>query len=110
MGVEAKWNTANVQAFNNLPWPKQDIEAIQTQWEWFREKPVVLGDYFTPRHITNAWNSVVLEGRNHREALEKAVEDINRELIRKQEEFGIEISEELRRDLYRGRQRSTPTP
>lgn len=108
LGVEAKWNTANVLAFNNLPWPKQDIEAIQSQWEWFREKPVVLGDYFTPRHITNAWNSVVLEGRNHREALEKAVEDINRELIRKQEEFGIEIPEELKRDLYRGRQRITP--
>ena len=47
----------------------------------FREKPVVLGDYFTPWHITNVWNSVVLEGRNPREALEKAVEDINRELI-----------------------------
>lgn len=108
LGVEAKWNTANVQAFNNLPWPRQDIEAIQAQWEWFREKPVVLGDYFTPRHITNAWNSVVLEGRNPREALEKAVEDINRELIRKQEEFGIEIPEELKRDLYRGRQRVSP--
>src|SRR5690606_29887817 len=81
LGVEAKWNTANVEAFQNLPWPKQDIEAILAQWEWFREKPVVLGDYFTPRHITNAWNMVVLGGRDHREALEIAVEEINRELI-----------------------------
>lgn len=110
LGVEAKWNTANIHAFNNLPWPKQDIEAIQKQWEWFREKPVVLGDYFTPRHLTNAWNAVVLEGRNPREALEKAVEDINRELIRKQEEFGIEVPEELKRDLYRGRHRLTTIP
>lgn len=105
LGVEAKWNTANVQAFQNLPWPKHDIEAILTQWEWFREKPVVLGDYFTARHIINAWNMTVLDGRNYRESLERAVEEINRELIRKQEEFGIEISEELRRDLFRGRQR-----
>jgi len=53
---------------------------------------------------------VVLEGRNPREALEQAVEDINRELIRKQEEFGIEVPEELKRDLYRGRHRLTTIP
>jgi len=102
VGVEAKWNTANVEAFRNLPWPKGDLDAILEQWQWFREKPVVLGDYFTARHMVNAWNSVVLEGINPREALEKAVQDINRELIRKQEEFGIEIDEEFKRQLYRG--------
>lgn len=102
IGVEAKWNTANVHAFNNLPWPRGDLEAILEQWEWFREKPVVLGDYFTPRHVVNAWNATVLEGVNPREALEKAVQDINRELIRKQEEFGVEIDEEFKRQLYRG--------
>lgn len=102
IGVEAKWNTANVEAFNNLPWPVTDLDAILEQWRWFREKPVVLGDYFTPRHMVNAWNRVVLEGINPREAIERAVEDINRELIRKQEEFGIEIPEELKRDLFRG--------
>ena len=102
IGVEAKWNTANIEAFNNLPWPVADLQAIQEQWRWFREKPVVLGDYFTPRHVVNAWNRVVLEGINPREALERAVEDINRELIRKQEEFGIEIPEEMKRALFRG--------
>lgn len=102
IGVEAKWNTANVEAFNNLPWPKGDLEAILEQWQWFREKPVVLGDYFTARHVVNAWNAVVLEGLNPRESLEKAVMDIDRELIRKQEEFGIEIDEEYKRQLYRG--------
>ena len=102
IGVEAKWNTANIEAFNNLPWPASDLAAIQEQWRWFREKPVVLGDYFTPRHVVNAWNRVVLEGMNPREALERAVEDINRELIRKQEEFGIEIPEDMKRALFRG--------
>lgn len=101
IGVEARWNTANVQAFENLPWPREDLEAILEQWKWFVEKPVVLGDYFTTRHIINAWNRVVLEGWNPREALEKAVLDINRELIRKQEEFGVQVPEELKRELYR---------
>jgi len=89
LGVEARWNTANVEALRGQPWPRQDIEAIMEQWQWFQERPVVLGGYFTPRHVGNAWNKVVLQGSNEREALEEAVRFINRELRKKQEEFGI---------------------
>lgn len=93
LGVEARWNSANVQALKELPWPKKDIEAVLEQWEWFREQPVVLGGYYTSRHVINAWNRVVLEGWNPREALEQAVEDIDRELRKKQEEFGVFAAE-----------------
>jgi ABC-type glycerol-3-phosphate transport system substrate-binding protein len=89
LGVEARWNTSNVEALKMLPWPNRDIEAIMEQWRWFKEQPVVLGGYFTSRHVQNAWNRVVLQGMNPREALELAYEDINRELRRKQEEFGF---------------------
>ena len=75
----------------NMPWPKKDIMAIREQWQWFKEQPVVLGGYFTGRHIQNAWNRVVLQGMNPREALEIAVKDIDRELAKKQEEFGTVI-------------------
>lgn len=92
IGTEARWNTANVQALRELPWPRKDIEAIGEQWQWFLETPVVLGGYFTPRHINNAWNRVVLQGWHPREALEEAVKEINRELVRKQEEFGIKAT------------------
>ena len=61
-----------------------------------QEIPVVLGGYYTDRHIRNAWNRVVLQGWNAMEALEEAVRDINRELKRKQEEFGITSAEDLR--------------
>ncbi len=88
IGVEARWNTANVEALMNSPYPKADIEAIMEQWKWFKEQPIVLGGYFTGRHQTNAWNRVVLEGVNPREALEIAVKDIDRELAKKNEEFG----------------------
>lgn len=91
LGVEARWNTANVEALMSLPWPKKDIMAISEQWRWFKEQPVVLGGYFTGRHITNAWNRVVLQGQNPREALEIAVKDIDRELAKKQEEFGTRV-------------------
>ncbi len=89
LGVEARWNTANVQALQSMAWPRADIAAITEQWRWFQERPVVLGGYYTPRHISNAWNKVVLQGINPREALEEAIRQINRELRKKQEEFGI---------------------
>jgi ABC-type glycerol-3-phosphate transport system substrate-binding protein len=93
LGVEARWNTANVQALQSMAWPRQDIDAITEQWRWFQERPVVLGGYYTPRHISNAWNKVVLQGINPREALEEAIRQINRELRKKQEEFGIFVDQ-----------------
>ncbi len=89
LGVEARWNTANMEAFSQLPWPEEDLQALTEQWKYFKEQPYVLGGYFTPRHIDNAWNRVVLAGQNTRESLEKAVKDINKELEAKQKEFGV---------------------
>lgn len=89
IGMEARWNTANMDALRNLPWPRKDVEAILEQWQWLKEQPIVPGGYFTARHYGFAWNKVVLEGVNPREALEKAVKDIDRELRKKREEFGL---------------------
>lgn len=89
MGAEARWNTANKEAFLSLSWNKEDINVIQEQWNWAQETPVVLGGYFTARHLTNAWTTVVVSGGDVRDALEQAVKDINRELRMKQEEYGI---------------------
>lgn len=100
LGVEARWNTANVEALTNLPWPIKDIAAILEQWQWFREMPVVLGGYYTARHVENAWNRVVLQGMHVREALEIAVKDINRELRKKQEEFGIFVERPARQATF----------
>lgn len=90
LGVEARWNTANVEALQRLPWQQSDIEAILEQWEWFREREVVLGGYFTTRHVANMWNEIVLNGRIHREAVEAGVKEINKELRKKREEFGLD--------------------
>jgi ABC-type glycerol-3-phosphate transport system substrate-binding protein len=93
MGAEARWNTANKEAFLSLSWNKEDIEVITEQWEWAKETPVVLGGYFTARHLTNAWTTVVVSGGDVRDALEQAVKDINRELRMKQEEYGVIIKD-----------------
>lgn len=99
IGLEARWNTANIEAMKSLPWPNDDIEAILEQWKWFKEQPIVLGGYFTSRHVEFAWARVVLQGENPRAALELAYEDINVELRRKQIEFGYEPPPLVKPDL-----------
>lgn len=93
MGQEARWNTANKDAFLSLSWNEEDIETIQEEWRWAKEVPTVLGGYMTNRHLTNAWTSVVISGMDVREALEQAVKEINRELRMKQEEYGVIANE-----------------
>ena len=89
MGAEARWNSANKEAFLSLSWNEDELAVFQEMWKWARETPTVLGGYFTSRHMTNAWTTVVISGGDVREALEQAVKDINRELRTKQEEYGI---------------------
>lgn len=89
LGTEARWNTANIEAFESLAWKKSDIQVIKTMMEADREIPNVVGGYYTTRHMTNLWNKVVVNGANLRDSLEEAVEEINKELRMKQEEYGI---------------------
>lgn len=89
MGIEARWNTANVNAFEALPWDQEDIEIIENQMAGAEEQPIVLGGYFTTRHLVNAWNRVYLSNENPRDALEEAVKDINAEIRTKHEEYGF---------------------
>lgn len=88
-GIVARWPSANIDAFSSLAWTRQEREIITKSFSNMRELPVVVGHYFTSRHIGNAWNSVVVNGTNIRDALEKGVKDINKELRRKQEQYHL---------------------
>ena len=89
LGTEARWNTANIESFHSLAWKKEDLDVIKIMMEQDKEMPNVVGGYYTTRHLTNAWNKVVISGGNLRDALEEAVLEINKELRMKQEEYGI---------------------
>lgn len=82
------WNTANREAFSLLPWKTTDKETILAQAEWINESPRLPGSYMVEREISNAYNSVVVDGKNLRRTLDNAVKRINRETERKLEEFG----------------------
>ena len=78
------------EVFEDLPWNDGDIEVFHEMWNWANEAPVVLGGYYTGRYLTNAFTSVVVSGNvSVRDALEDAVEAINKELKIKQEEYGV---------------------
>lgn len=83
VGSAARWNTANKKAFDSLPWATADLSVIKEALSQINEVPAVLGGYFTTRHIGNAFNRCVVSQMDIRESLEKAVKDINTELLRK---------------------------
>ena len=90
LGPSAKWNTANIRAYPNLPWNQADLQVLASMWPYAVEVPPVLGGYFTDRHFNNAWNRVVVAADatvTMRDSLEQAVEDINKELDKKQREY-----------------------
>ncbi|TBL68613.1 extracellular solute-binding protein [Paenibacillus thalictri] len=88
-GTAFRWNTANIEAFAKLPWKREDANVILNQWKWYKEVPNLPGSYFISRELTNAWNRTAVDGMNYRSSLETAVMDIERELRRKQQEFGF---------------------
>ena len=87
-GAEYLWNTANQEAYAELPWDSDHKETILAQTEWLIEAPRVPGTYMLERELSNAYISIVLEGENERKAIDLAVKRINRETTRKLEEFG----------------------
>ena len=88
LGNEYMWNSANVEAYMNAPWPTEHKQIIAEQMNWIYETPRNPGSYMVERELSNAVNAVCLEGQNLRAALDEAIKRIDRELERKLEEFG----------------------
>ncbi len=86
-GTAYFWNTANLDAFANLPIPSQHKEIILEQWEYALEASRIPGSYMVEREISNAWNTIVFDDANPRVTLDEAVKTANREILYKMEEF-----------------------
>ena len=83
------WNSANLEAFKqSIIFSDAEKAVILKQWENMREIPRVPGWYMLERELSNAWNSIVLNGQNTRATIENAVDLTNKELNRKLTEFG----------------------
>ncbi|RAP73810.1 extracellular solute-binding protein [Paenibacillus montanisoli] len=83
------WNTANMEAFAQAPWPEEDKKVIIEQSKWVREASRVPGAYMVERELSNVFNRVVFDGDNPRTAIDDSVIRANREIAKKMEEFGF---------------------
>lgn len=88
-GPTFMWNTANLEAFEQMAWPSEHIKVILEQWKWLKDTPHVPGDYMLERQLSDAWNKIVFDGVNPRRAIEDATILTNRELSKKLQEFGF---------------------
>lgn len=91
MGTAARYMTANLEAFSRLPWATKDLQAILEQGKWTVGLQEVAGGYFLPRHINNAFRSVVINKAEPRESLIDYAGIINEELTEKRREFGLPV-------------------
>jgi ABC-type glycerol-3-phosphate transport system substrate-binding protein len=90
LGSAARYPTANLEAFRNLPWSAKDYLVLSEQRENTVGVPTVPGDYIIGRYIDNAFRATINDRTNPRDNLYEYVIKINRELERKREEFGLD--------------------
>ena len=89
LGAAAKHPTANINAFNKLTWSVKDRDNITAQLDGIRAIPEVPGGYYTSRVVDFAFNRVYNESANPVETLQSYLNDLNDELTRKRNEFGL---------------------
>lgn len=91
LGSGARYTSANRDAVAGLAWPLDVQQVLFEQWDDVVGIPVIPGSYYLSRHLDNAFREVVTLGELPREALTKYVDEINSEIIKKREEFGLPI-------------------
>ena len=96
MGSAARIATANLEAFEALPWPNTEREALMEQFSQVRGIPQVPGGYFSWRNVNNAFYRVttLTNSVSPREELMDKVLLINSEIDYKRKEFGLSLYEE----------------
>ncbi len=87
LGMLGRVATANVEAFNNLAWDPDDLIALNDQWAQVKELPEVPGSYYTTRAIDQAFWSVINDGINAKDAINKWSIVADNEIARKIKEY-----------------------
>lgn len=90
LGISSRWFSANLEALYSLPWKTGTVSVIKAVYAQKKEVPVVPGDYFTGRHISNAFTRVVTNNENPRDVLEDAQKAIDIELARRRTQLGLD--------------------
>jgi ABC-type glycerol-3-phosphate transport system substrate-binding protein len=89
-GVAGRYFSATLEAQYDLNWTRKELDTLRTSMQNAVEIPFVPGTYFVTRHISNAYNEVVINSEMPRDSIIKYTEIINSEIDAKIEELGIE--------------------
>lgn len=92
LGTAARYATANVEAFKQLPWRVDEREVLLEQWDWVEGIPPVLGAYYVNRQFDWLFRSVVIKHERARESIHDYNRPANEEITRKRKEFGLETN------------------
>lgn len=90
IGTTARWNSANVDAFLELPWRPNERKVLREMMPFYQDPEIVIGGYYTARHTNNAFLRVLTENMSTRDSLEAAVIKINAEMKRKREVMKVD--------------------
>ena len=87
LGIAARRATANLQTLKNIGWTTKERTVLEAQFKNLKFIPIVPGNYYVSRGLTNSIRGVVDHGENARELLSEWTIKINAEILRKRNEF-----------------------
>ncbi len=85
-----KVNTANVEVYLNQPWTSGEYKAVSKQLQQLAGITEYPGHYIVPTYVKNAFYEVYNTGADASNAMLDRIYDINREISRKRQEFGMD--------------------
>ena len=94
LGPAARYNTANLEAFERLPWTNDEITSLKGQLENAYAVPQIPGSYFLTRHINNAFYKVKYSGTDPKDTLTDYAKTIDEEITKKRQEFGLSTAQD----------------
>ncbi len=89
MGTAARYPAADPNVIRQLPWSQKELDQLLSQYEHLTSMPAVPGYYMNTRMISYAFEDVVADLSSPRETLYLNIKDIDKELTKKREEFGL---------------------
>lgn len=89
MGAAARYPAADPNVIAQLGWSNAEREQLLSQYQMLTSMPAVPGYYMNTRMVSYAFEDVVADLANPRETLYLNIRDIDKELQKKREEFGL---------------------
>ncbi len=89
LGSAARYNTANIEAMEAMPWKASELRSLLAQLESAVGYPQYVGSYQVTRYLDFAFNDVVVSNLDPREVILDSINPINDELEYKRDELGL---------------------